>query len=94
MVSAVPNPQQQETEEKVGPKSRKRHPHLMEKAWNRLRTVPGPASPYKIGDAVVGDDPFNGRRDGVVISRARGFVSIDTEQGVFHYDPRHVRRQD
>jgi hypothetical protein len=71
-----------------------RQPHLMARAWNRVRMMPGPASPYKIGDAVVGDDPFNGRHEGVVVSRAPGSVGVGTAEGVVYYDPRQVRRQE
>ena len=39
---------------------------LVVTAWNRVLTTLGPKCPYRVGDAVVGDDPFNGRREGIV----------------------------
>lgn len=78
----------------VNAASTPRQPRLMARAWNRVRAVPGPASPYKIGDAVVGDDPFNGRHEGVVVSRTPGSVGIGAAEGVVYFDPRHVRWQE
>jgi hypothetical protein len=86
MVHAAPNPAQEQPSRRTA--------SFMEKAWNRVRKIPGRSSPYRIGDAVVGDDPFNGRREGVVISRNGGSVGVDTAAGVFFYDHRQLKRQD
>lgn len=94
MVKAARNPAQQKPLHVRRDEAGARQPRLMARAWNRVRAVPGPASPYKIGDAVVGDDPFNGRHEGVVVSRAAAFVGLGTAEGVVYYDPRQVRRQE
>lgn len=86
MVNAAPNPAQEQPSRRAA--------SFMEKAWNRVRMVPDPSSPYRIGDAVVGDDPFNGCREGVVISRNGGSVGVETAGGVFFYDHRQLKRQD
>lgn len=86
MVHAAPNPAQKQPSRRAS--------SFMERAWNRVRTVPGPASRYRMGDAVVGDDPFNGRSEGVVISRNGGSVGVKTAGGVFFYDYRQLKRQD
>jgi hypothetical protein len=62
--------------------------------WDRALTALSPKCPYRIGDAVVGDDPFNGRHEGIVMSRRGQSVELGTAAGVFFYDHRHVRRQD
>ena len=64
------------------------------KAWDRARTALTPRSPFKIGDAVVGDDPFSGRREGIVVLRQRNSVGVKTAHGVVFYDHRHVRQLD
>ena len=94
MVKAVRNPAQQKPQHVRRDEAGARQPRLMARAWNRVRAVPGPASPYKIGDAVVGDDPFNGRHEGVVVSRTPGSVGIGAAEGVVYFDPRHIRRQE
>ncbi|UZX01674.1 hypothetical protein F8G81_02820 [Arthrobacter sp. CDRTa11] len=67
---------------------------LVEKAWNRMRTVPRPSCPYKIGEAVMGDDPFNGRHDGVVVSLSGTSVGVKTSHGILFYDHRQLKRLD
>ena len=62
--------------------------------WGRALTALSPKCPYRIGDAVVGDDPFNGRHEGIVMSCRGQSVELGTAAGVFFYDHRHVRRQD
>ncbi|CCQ47733.1 putative uncharacterized protein [Pseudarthrobacter siccitolerans] len=64
------------------------------RAWDRVVAAFKPRSPYRIGDAVVGDDPFNGRREGVVISQRKTAVGVHTAHGVFFYDHRQLRQQD
>lgn len=59
--------------------------------WSRVRRGFRSRSPYRAGDAVVGDDPFNGRREGVVISHRGTSVGIHTSGGVFFYDHRMVK---
>jgi hypothetical protein len=53
-----------------------------------------PRSPYRLGDAVVGDDPFNGRREGVVVSQQGTAVGVETTHGVFFYDHRQLKQLD
>jgi hypothetical protein len=67
---------------------------LIVTAWDRVLTTRGPKCPYRLGDAVVGDDPFNGRHEGIVMSRRGSSVELGTAAGVFFYDHRHLRRQD
>ncbi|MGX1162634.1 hypothetical protein FBY31_3304 [Arthrobacter sp. SLBN-100] len=64
------------------------------RAWNRARATFTPASPYKIGDAVVGDDPFNGRCEGIVVVQQRNSVGVKTAHGVVFYDHRQLRQLD
>lgn len=64
------------------------------RGWKRMAGMLAPRSPYRIGDAVVGDDPFNGRREGVVVSRQGTTTGVDTVQGVFFYDHRQLKRLD
>ena len=94
MVNAARNPAQHEPQHDRHDDASARQPRLMARAWNRVRAMPGPASPYKIGDAVVGDDPFNGRHEGVVVARTTDSVGMGTAEGVVYYDPRQVRRQE
>lgn len=67
---------------------------LIVTAWDRVRRILGPKCPYRVGDAVVGEDPFNGRQEGIVMSRQGSSVELGTAAGVFFYDHRHLRRQD
>ncbi len=60
-------------------------------AWGRLRRTFAPRSPYRIGDAVVGDDPFNGRHEGIVVSHSGPAVEVGAAAGVFYYDHRHLK---
>ncbi|MFJ5862291.1 hypothetical protein ACIQCM_12785 [Pseudarthrobacter sp. NPDC092439] len=64
------------------------------RAWGRVQKHPGPRSPYRIGDAVVGDDPFNGRREGVVVSRQGRAVGVKTPHGLYFYDHRQLKTLD
>ena len=61
-------------------------------AW--LRRVTAPSSPYRVGDAVVAEDPFNGRREGIVVSRRGPSVGVGTATGILHFDHRQLRRQE
>jgi hypothetical protein len=63
-------------------------------AWNRMRAAIRPKSPYRVGDAVVGEDPFNGRQEGIVMSHSGTSVELSAAGGVFYYDHRHLRPQD
>lgn len=67
---------------------------LLAKAWVRIRPSFSPRCPYRVGDAVVADDPFNGRREGIILSRRGSSVGIGTAAGAFIYDHRQVKRQD
>ena len=57
----------------------------------RARTV---AVPYKLGEVLIGDDPFNGRREGTVTVKKGTFVGLQTEGQIFFYDYRQLRRPD
>lgn len=61
---------------------------------NRVRSSFAPRSPFRIGDAVVGDDPFKGRREGVVVFLQGTSAGVDTANGVFFYDHRQLRHLD
>ncbi|HEY8699449.1 MAG TPA: hypothetical protein VIM08_00595 [Arthrobacter sp.] len=67
---------------------------LLAVAWDRVLMTLGPRCPHQLGDAVVGEDPFNGRHEGIVMSRRGSSVELGTAAGVFYYDHRHLRRQD
>jgi hypothetical protein len=67
---------------------------LFAQVLSRTRAATGPKSPYRVGDAVVGDDPFNGRQEGIVMSRSGTSVELSAAAGVFYYDHRHLRLQD
>ncbi|GAB5078695.1 hypothetical protein [Arthrobacter sp. AD-310] len=67
---------------------------VVARTWIRLRRRFRSCSPYRVGDAVVGDDPFNGRREGVVISHRGTSVGVHTAAGVFFYDHRMVKPHD
>ena len=62
--------------------------------WNRMLKPFAPRSPYKIGDAVMADDPFKGRREGVVVFQQGTSVGVDTAHGVFFYDHRQIKQLD
>ncbi|MBT2550417.1 hypothetical protein [Arthrobacter sp. ISL-65] len=57
----------------------------------RARTVP---VPYKLGEVVVGDDPFNGRNEGIVAVKNGTFVGLQTADQILFYDYRQLRRPD
>ncbi|MEW9872058.1 hypothetical protein [Arthrobacter sp. HS15c] len=61
---------------------------------DRILVTLGPKCPYRVGDAVVGDDPYNGRHEGIVMTRRGSSVELGTAAGVFFYDHRHLRRLD
>jgi len=64
------------------------------KAWNRARKVLTPRPPFKVGDAVLGDDPFNGRHEGVVVLQQGDSVGVRTAHGVVFYDHRQLKQLD
>lgn len=69
---------------------------------NAAEKVRAAAVPFKIGDVVLGDDPFNGRRLGVVEVirgsslglRTAADAHPDLEPAVVYYDYRQVRTPD
>ena len=61
---------------------------------DRILVTFGPKCPYRGGDAVVGDDPYNGRHEGIGMTRRGSSGELGTAAGVFFYDHRHLRRQD
>lgn len=62
--------------------------------WGRAVEALRPRSPYRIGDAVLGDDPFNGRHEGTVVTQEGTTVGVKTARGLFFYDHRQLRRLD
>ncbi|BCW17852.1 hypothetical protein NtRootA9_05600 [Arthrobacter sp. NtRootA9] len=64
------------------------------RGWERAVGALSPRSPYRIGDAVLGDDPFNGRHEGTVVSQEGATVGVKTARGLFFYDHRQLRRLD
>jgi hypothetical protein len=86
MAKASPQPAQ----EQLNP----RKTSLMGRAWNRVRAVPHPSCPYRIGESVAGDDPFNGRHEGVVVSLNGTSVGVKTTRGILFYDHRQLKRLD
>lgn len=52
------------------------------------------AIPYKLGDVVIGEDPFNGRREGVIVAKNGTLVGLQTASRTFFYDYRQLRRAD
>ena len=58
---------------------------------SRARTI---SVPYRLGDVVVGDDPFNGRRQGLVASKNGNSVGLLTADRMFYYDYRQLTRPD
>ncbi|QHK21350.1 hypothetical protein GU243_18400 [Pseudarthrobacter psychrotolerans] len=67
---------------------------LVVRARDRVRAAFRPRCPYRVGDAVVGDDPFNGRHAGIIMSHSGPSVELGAAAGVFFYDHRHLRPQD
>ena len=57
----------------------------------RARTA---AVPYRIGDVLLGDDPFNGRREGTVVVKNGRSIGIRSSDRVYFYDHRQLRRPD
>lgn len=50
--------------------------------------------PYRLGEVVIGDDPFNGRREGMVTIKKGTFVGLQTGGQMCFYDYRQLRRPD
>jgi hypothetical protein len=50
--------------------------------------------PYRLGEIVIGDDPFNGRKEGVVAVRTGSFVGLQAGGQTYFYDYRQLRRPD
>lgn len=59
-----------------------------------VRRTLAPRSPYRVGDPVVAEDPFSGRREGIVVSRRGPSVGVGTAAGIFYFDHRQLKRQD
>jgi hypothetical protein len=50
--------------------------------------------PFRLGDVVVGDDPFNGRRQGRVAIKNGNSIGLQTADRLFYYDYRQLTRPD
>lgn len=50
------------------------------------------AVPYHLGEVMVGEDPFNGRREGVVAVKNGSSVGLESAGRLFFYDYRQLRR--
>jgi hypothetical protein len=68
-----------------------RLPGFFAQTLQRARTA---AVPYRIGDVLVGDDPFNGRREGTVVVKNGRSIGIRSSDRVYFYDYRQLRRPD
>jgi len=68
-----------------------RSPGFLAQTLHRARTA---AVPYKIGDVLVGDDPFNGRREGTVVVKNGRSIGIRSSDRVYFYDYRQLRQPD
>ena len=68
-----------------------RSPGFLAQTLQRARTA---AVPYKVGDVLVGDDPFNGRREGTVVAKNGRSIGIRSSDRVYFYDYRQLRRPD
>ncbi|MBT2588403.1 hypothetical protein [Arthrobacter sp. ISL-95] len=64
---------------------------LVRRTMARARTA---AVPYRIGEVVIGEDPFNGRREGLVAVKKGTFVGLQTGGQMCFYDYRQLRRPD
>ena len=62
---------------------------LLTQTISRARTA---SVPYRLGDVVVGDDPFNGRRQGLVAVKNGNSVGLQTADRIFYYDYRQLTR--
>jgi hypothetical protein len=60
-------------------------------AISRARTV---SVPYRLGDVVVGDDPFNGRTLGRVAVKNGTSVGLQSADRICYYDYRQLTRPD
>lgn len=58
---------------------------------SRARTV---SVPYRLGDVVVGDDPFNGRTLGRVAVKNGSSVGLQIADRIVYYDYRQLTRPD
>jgi hypothetical protein len=68
-----------------------RSPGFLAQTLQRARTA---TVPYKLGDVLVGDDPFNGRREGTVVVKNGRSIGIRSSDRVYFYDYRQLRRPD
>jgi hypothetical protein len=50
--------------------------------------------PYKLGDVLVGDDPFNGRHEGTVVVKDGHSIGLRSLGRTYFYDYRQLRRPD
>lgn len=64
---------------------------LLSQTLHRARAA---AVPYKIGDVLVGDDPFNGRHEGTVAVKDGHSIGLRSSGRTYFYDYRQLRRPD
>jgi hypothetical protein len=58
---------------------------------SRTRTI---NVPYRLGDVAVGEDPFNGRRQGIVAVKNGNSVGLQTADRMYFYDYRQLTQPD
>jgi len=65
--------------------------NIVRSAWARVRAG---RVPYHVGDVVIGDDEFLGRKEGQVMIKTGPLVGVKTPDGTFFYDYRQLRQPD
>ncbi|HKS02375.1 MAG TPA: hypothetical protein VJS86_11925 [Arthrobacter sp.] len=68
-----------------------RLPAILAQTLQRARAA---SVPYRVGDVLVGDDPFNGKREGTVVVKNGQSIGIRSSDRVYFYDYRQLRRPD
>ena len=76
------------------PADKTRHGRLSGLLSQTLHRARAAAVPYKIGDVLVGDDPFNGRHEGTVAVKDGHSIGLRSSDRTYFYDYRQLRRPD
>jgi hypothetical protein len=64
---------------------------MVRSVWARVRAG---RIPYHVGDVVIGEDEFLGRRQGRITTTIGPVVGVTTPTGTFFYDYRQLRQPD